>query len=316
MGLVFDLERRYSKLPIEEDFFINYGFVPRELHALMHPRTALQVWTKARLRQANAVLDFVRERGVVHPREVDAHFEHGKATNWFGGSSNASTQLLDGMHYRGLLRIARREGGVRLYSPREPSVSTADPSATMDSLVDVIVNKYAPMPAASLAQVIVMLKFAVPHWTGARKSALSRAKERLPHATIDGIIWYWPEGENPRSRRHVVDDQVRLLAPFDPVVWDRRRFEIFWGWPYRFEAYTPATKRVRGYYALPLLWRDAVVGWANLSVVDGRLISSFGYASGRAPKDPAFRRERDAELARIEMFLGLADRGQFPQDVA
>src|SRR6187397_509950 len=55
-----DLERRYSKLPIEEDFFVNYGFVPREVHALMHPRTAQHAWTKARAREANAVLDFVR----------------------------------------------------------------------------------------------------------------------------------------------------------------------------------------------------------------------------------------------------------------
>ena len=77
----------------------------------MHPRTARRKWTKARWNMAQAVLEFVREQGVVHPREVDAHFEHGKATNWFGGSSNASTQLLDGMHYRGLLRIARRGGG-------------------------------------------------------------------------------------------------------------------------------------------------------------------------------------------------------------
>jgi uncharacterized protein YcaQ len=300
-----DLERRYSKLPIEEDFFVNYGFVPRDLHLLMHPRTARQVWTKARMRQANAVLDFVRERGVVHPREVDAHFAHGKATNWFGGSSNASTQLLDGMHYRGLLRIARRESGVRLYAPREQSGPTVDPAATMDRLVDIIVNKYAPLPAASLSQLIVLLKFAVPHWLDQRKSALARAKERLPNATIDGRTWYWPEGENPRSRRHVVSDEVRLLAPFDPVVWDRRRFEHFWGWAYRFEAYTPAPKRVRGYYALPLLWRDEVVGWGNLSVADGLLKSSFGYASGRAPKDPAFRRELGAEVARIETFLGL-----------
>jgi uncharacterized protein len=298
-----DLERRYPRLPIEEDFFVNYGFMPRELHALMHPRKAQRVWSKSRLRQANEVLEFVRARGVVHPREVDARFAHGKATNWFGGTSNASTQLLDGMHYRGMLRIARREGGVRLYSPRETGVSPADPATTMDRLVDVVVNKYAPLPAASLAQLIVMLKHAVPHWLDARKSALSRAKERLPQATIDGITWYWPEGENPRSRRHVVDGQVRLLAPFDPVVWDRRRFEIFWGWAYRFEAYTPAPKRVRGYYALPMLWRDAVVGWANLSLVDGRLTPSFGYATGRAPKDPAFRLERDAELARIETFL-------------
>jgi len=299
-----DLERRYSKLPIEEDFFVNYGFVPREVHALMHPRTARQTWTKARWRQADAVLDFVRERGVVHPREVDAHFAHGKAINWFGGSSNASTQLLDGMHYRGLLRIARREGGIRLYAPREVIAAPVDPAATMDRLVDIIVNKYAPLTASSLAQLVTLLKFAVPHWQDARKSALGRAKARLPNATVDGLTWYWPEGENPKSRRHVVGEEVRLLAPFDPVVWDRRRFELFWGWAYRFEAYTPAPKRVRGYYALPLLWRDAVVGWGNLSVAGGRLNASFGYTNRRTPKDPQFRRERDAELARMESFLG------------
>lgn len=300
-----DLERRYAKLAIEEDFFVNYGFVPRGLHALMHPRTARRPWTKARHRQADAVLDFVRERGVVHPREVDLHFAHGKVTNWFGGSSNASTQLLDGMHYRGLLRIARREGGVRLYSPREFGAVTLDPAATMDTLVDTIVNKYAPLPASSLTHLVYLLQHAVPHWRSARKSAVARAKARLPHATIDGQSWYWPEGEHPGSRRHVVSDVVRLLAPFDPVVWDRRRFEIFWGWAYRFEAYTPASKRVRGYYALPLLWRDSVVGWGNLSVASGKLESSFGYASGRAPKDPSFRRELDAELGRMETFLGL-----------
>ena len=109
-----DLERRYAKLGIEEDFFVNYGFLPHATHRLMHPRTARTVWPKSRWMQAQAVLEFVRAHGVVHPREVDAHFAHGKARNWFGGSSNASTQLLDGMHYRGLVRIARREGGVRL----------------------------------------------------------------------------------------------------------------------------------------------------------------------------------------------------------
>ena len=43
-----DLERRYARLGIEEDFFVNYGFLPREVHALMHPRTARQSWGKAR----------------------------------------------------------------------------------------------------------------------------------------------------------------------------------------------------------------------------------------------------------------------------
>ena len=80
-----------------------------------------------------------------------------------------------------------------------------------------------------------------PQWRGERNTALQRARQRLAQARIDGVDWYWPAAE--RLRRGEPDDTVRLLAPFDPVVWDRRRFELFWGWAYRFEAYTPASKR-------------------------------------------------------------------------
>ncbi len=301
-----DLERRYPRLRIEEDFFVNYGFVPREIHALMHPRKARHPWSRARWARAGEVLEFVRANGIVHPREVDAHFAHGKVTNWFGGSSNASTQLLDGMHYRGLLRIARREGGIRLYAAREMDSAPGDEAAAMDQLVDIIVNKYAPLPASTLSGLIMRLRYAVPHWSKSRKKAWLRAKARLPNEKVDGHTWFWPQGENPRSLRHRVPEEVRLFAPFDPVVWDRRRFEIFWNWAYRFEAYTPAPKRLRGYYALPLMWRDAVIGWGNLSVVAGRLVPQLGYTAGRAPKERPYRQELDAELARMEAFLGLA----------
>src|SRR5258708_7248689 len=133
-----DLERRYPKLPLEEDFFVNYGYLPRAHHQLMHPRTARTVWTPARAAQAAAVLEFIRARGAAHPREVDAHFAHGKVTNWFGGSSNASTELLDVMHYRGLLRVARREGGTRGYAVREaaavpePAPDPGPPTSPID----------------------------------------------------------------------------------------------------------------------------------------------------------------------------------------
>ena len=302
-----DLERRYPRLGIEEDFFVNYGFLPRTTHQLMHPRTARRVWPKARHAQALAVLEFVREHGVVHPREVDAHFAHGKARNWFGGSSNASTQLLDEMHYRGLVRIARRDSGVRVYAAREEHAAPADAAAAFDALIDVVVNKYAPLPAASLGQLVSHLQGGAPQWRADRNAALKRAKARLASARIEGVDWFWPADENPASKRHAPDGAVRLLAPFDPVVWDRRRFEVFWGWAYRFEAYRPAPKRVRGYYALPLLWHDQVIGWGNLSVVNGELVAEIGHQSGRAPRDRAFRGGLEEELARMRAFLGLAD---------
>jgi uncharacterized protein YcaQ len=106
-----ELERRYPALPIEEDFFVNYGFLPRATLALMHPRTPRTVWPKARWAQAQAVLEFVRERGVVHPREVDSHFAHGKVRNWFGGVEQCPTHLLDGMHYRRPAGTRGRDGG-------------------------------------------------------------------------------------------------------------------------------------------------------------------------------------------------------------
>ena len=302
-----DLEARYASLNVEEDFFVNYGFVRPDVHHLMHPRTPRIVWSASRMKQVAEVLAFVRERGVVRPAEVDAHFDHGTVTNWFGGNSRASTQLLDGMHHRGLLRVAKREAGQRLYEVREPQPRLLSDEAAVDALVDVIVAKYAPLPAASLGQLVgLLLGGGVPQWRGQRQAALLRARARLGSGVVDGVTWLWPEGENPASQRYDVDEQVRLLAPFDPVVWDRRRFELLWRWPYRFEAYTPAAKRVRGHYALPLLWRDQVIGWANLSVKDGMLTPDVGFVA-QAPQGKAFTLALDEELQRMTVFLGLAD---------
>jgi uncharacterized protein YcaQ len=67
----------------------------------------------------------------------------------------------------------------------------------------------------------------------------------------------------------------------------------------------PAPKRQLGYYALPVLWRDRVVGWGNLVVEHGQLRSSFGYSGGIEPSDPVFRAGLGAELDRMQVFLGL-----------
>lgn len=297
-----DLERRYPTLPIEEDFFVNAGFVTHELHRLMHPRTPRQPWTKAQWKTASRVLEAVRSRGVAHPREVEAALQLGTATNWFGGRSNVSTQLLDGLHYRGLLRVARREGGIRLYAVREPTAPPEDPRAAHDALVDAVVQEYAPLPAASLGKLVSLLRGGAPQWSHDRAAALARVKTRLTSHRIDGIDWYWPKGEPLRTGE--VDDGVRLLAPFDPLVWDRQRFELLFGWAYRFEAYTPAPKRKLGYYALPMLWRDSVIGWANAKVEDGTLEVQPGFVRGRAPAGVAFRRALEGEIERLLRFLG------------
>jgi uncharacterized protein YcaQ len=225
-------------------------------------------------------------------------------TNYWGGTSSATTHLLDAMHYRGLLRIVRRDRGIRVYAAHvheEVPRDSAARRARLDALVDVIVRLYAPLPAVGLATLVRRLRYAVPQWSSGIAGALARAKRRLAHARADGIEWYWPADESPAAAEP--DDGVRLLAPFDPIVWDRRRFELLWGWAYRFEAYTPVAKRQRGYYALPLLWRDRVIGWATAAVVDDALTLATGYV-GAPPRDRAFRLALDAERERLRVFLG------------
>jgi len=301
-----DLESRYARLAIEEDCLVNYGFLPREHLALMHPREARKAWDADTRRKAADVLAYVREHGPVHPRQVEQHFSHGRIQNYWGGSSNATTHLLDGMHYRGLLRVVRRDSGTRVYEAVSHPPADDSPAGRAQraaALIELVVRKYAPLPATSLTYLVRLLGYGAPHLAAQTQAALRLAREELASCRIDGTTWYWPADENPASRRHAPDDEVRLLAPFDPVVWDRRRFELLWGWTYKFEAYTPAPKRQFGYYALPMLWHERVIGWANVSAPEGRLQPAFGYADAKKPHGAAFRTGLDEELHRMTQFL-------------
>jgi uncharacterized protein YcaQ len=314
-----ELERRYATLDIEEDVFVNYGFVTRSLHALMGQREKGEQGKRGRgegeVLRTRLLLEFVRERGAVHLREVDEHFSHGAVKNYWGGSSNATTHRLEEMHYRGLLRVARREKGIRIYSAHQnlvqpkPGNETNSPTpidaaerrSRVDALIDVVVRIYAPLPGASLSFYVRRLRYAAPQWQGELTAALLRARQRLSHARVDGSDWYWSKNIAVRGAPR---DSVRLLAPFDPMVHDRARFELLWRWGYRFEAYTPVARRKLGYYALPLLWRDHVIGWGNLSVKNGQLEAEFGYVKSQ-PHDRVFKRELEAELDRMRAFLGI-----------
>jgi hypothetical protein len=64
-------------------------------------------------------------------------------------------------------------------------------------------------------------------------------------------------------------------------------------------------KRKLGYYAMPLLWRDRVIGWANLSVKNNTLDYSLGFIDGSSTSDRKFKRELEAELDRVREFLRL-----------
>ena len=303
-----DLERRYPRLAIEEAFFVNYGFLPRETVALLQPREVRHEWDAKMKTRARDVLAFVRERGDVRARDLQAHFDHGRIRRW-GSELKVSAHLLEGLHYAGFLRVVRRETGTRVYqaidqTPQDDS-SPEVRLARAGRLLDTVVRLYAPLPAPSLGYLCGLLRrYGAPHLAAEVRQIQKQPNSRYAHAQVDGMMWFWPQGENPAASRHQVDEKLRFLSPFDPVVWDRRRFHLFWGWEYKLEAYLPAHQRRMGHYAMPMLWREHVVGWANLKVVDGRLRHKLGFA-GRRPRESAFRRALDEALHQMREFLEL-----------
>jgi uncharacterized protein YcaQ len=309
-----DLERRYPRLEVEEDVLLNYGFVPRDLLALLHPRIAAREWDAEMTARARDVLAWVCERGAVHPRDVQAAFDHGRTTSWGGTSTiHATTALLDGMHYRGLLRVARREAGTRVYEAVEHPPADDRPQARRErarALLTRVFEKYAPMPSASLGSVAYLLRYGALHLLDELRALVPELRASLPQAKVDGVVWLWSPDEDPRSARwRVAPGRARLLAPFDPVVWDRRRFELLWGWPYRFEAYTPAAKRTMGHYAMPLLWGDRVVGWGTAEPTPkGGLQARIGFVDPALAGDRALGDAIDEELADMAAFLELDPR--------
>jgi len=290
-----DLERQYPSLDIEEDILYAYGFLPKKVWRLLHPRKAVGL---AKLEKE--VLAAVIEAGDVHPAELQERFGRKRIVNAWGSGSKATTCALENLHYHGFLRVHRRENGIRIYAPVRPAAEPEPPIERLRKILLVTAEILAPALEKGLQSAAA--RFGRSLGVNDSRTALAGLVKEglLERAAIDGLVYVWPPrgipGETPR--------RVRFLAPFDPVVWDRGRFEHFWKWPYRFEAYTPPAKRIRGYYAMPLLWGNSVIGWANAGVAGGRLDLELGFA-GKRPSDKAFRTELEAETERFKTFLGV-----------
>jgi uncharacterized protein YcaQ len=292
-----DLERQYASLNVEEDYLYAYGFLAMPVWQLLHPRKT------GRLRSfEKKVLDIVLKLGEAHPRVLETHLGKRRVVNAWGGYSKATTDALEWLHWRGLLRIARRERGIRVYRPAALGDRAASPADRLRSLILVYARIFAPSPEKSLQSVIARHRELGN--TRETLTAMIRGGE-LQSGSIDGVSYVWP---NDRVDLEVAR-QVRFLAPFDPVVWDRARFEHLWGWTYRFEAYTPVKKRIRGYYAMPMLWMDEFTGWVNVTIIDRKMDVDVGYVRKKR-RDAEFRRQLDAEIARLEEFL------QSPRDIS
>lgn len=291
-----DLEKAYPERALEEGYLYAYGFMQREDWPLVH-RHPPEPLAKTDLE----VLATVQEQGPLHPKDLEAHFGRERRTNPWGGQSRGVGLILDRLHHRGLLRVSHRKSGQRYFEAPEAAPEQLPTDLHLQRMLLLAAGVLAPVSMRTLGAMGQRFCRHINDAPRARPVIEVMCQEGLLRSSeIDGVRYLWPAAADvsqpaPRS--------VRFLAPFDPLVWDRSRFEQLWGWAYRFEAYTPAKKRVRGYYALPLLFGTQVIGWANLAVKDGRLDVDVGYVNA-APGTAAYARLFDSEVARVASFLG------------
>ncbi len=128
-------------------------------------------------------------------------------------------------------------------------------------------------------------------------------------------------GRVPRAWRPIATtstDEVTFLSPLEPVIHDRARTRALWDFDYVWEVYTPAAKRMFGYYALPILWGDKIVGRVDLKLdrpTATLAVNGLWYEDDATARDDAFGAAFDNGLERFSRFVGTAhlDFGAVPR---
>jgi hypothetical protein len=125
-----DLERRYEELGVEEDFFVNYGYVTRALQSLMHPRSDSRVpaddvgnpWPSNKENAHNCCSSLLRTAGLyIHVRSISISRMAGLRITGADLECNHTSPGCDALPR--MLRIARREKGIRVYAAKRSSHS-------------------------------------------------------------------------------------------------------------------------------------------------------------------------------------------------
>jgi uncharacterized protein len=221
---------------------------------------------KTQRRAANALLKRVRDSGAV--RTIDFERVGGKGNGWWDWKPEKL--LLESLFNVGELMIARRDNFHRVYDVRErvhPSWDDAHLPARAEIEKTWTLNAVKAMgiaPAAWIGDYFRHAgKVANPH------PDQFVASGELIEARVEG--WTSPAYVHPdnaslakkASREALPATHATLLSPFDPLVWHRDRASAMFSFDYRIECYTPEAKRRYGYFSLPILVDEALIGRAD-----------------------------------------------------
>ncbi len=250
------------------------------------------------------VMRLVREQGPITIRDIDDDTLVEKTHAW--GSRKPSKKALQLAFFTGALTVAARDGMLKSYDLTERHFGwTAKPrAATENQLLDYLLDR------ALRAQGVVSLD-SICHLDAGRKPAVRQRIEarvrrgRLRPVVLDGAekVEHWVEPQALEGAAAPLPDLLHILSPFDPLIIQRKRLSLFFGYDHLFEAYVPKAKRKLGYFALPVLDGERIVAALDLKAdrQDRRLlVQNWTWTGGRRPAGQKARIEE--ALHRFEGF--------------
>jgi uncharacterized protein YcaQ len=227
------------------------------------------------------------------------------AGGWWGWSD--AKHAFEWLFWAGRITTAARRGFERLYDlpervlPRHiAQIATPPKEDAIRELLRISARGLGVATAADLRDYFRLR----PGDADARIAELVEGGELVP-VRVAG--WSQKAYFQPGARVPRKVDARALLAPFDPLIWERGRTERLFDFRYRIEIYTPAEKRVHGYYVLPFLLGEAIVARVDLKAdrLAGVLRVNAAHAEASAPAHTA--EALAAELRSMAGWLGLAE---------
>lgn len=220
----------------------------------------VKLWLEKNATLRRQLLSQLRKRGPVASRELKG-LTHARweATGWT--SDRNITQMLQFLHRQGKVTIAGRQGQQRLWDLAERWLPQ-DSRLPLREAERQVADRSARALGVATALEIGREYFPGGPYPGMRKAIEWLVEQgRLRSAEIEGLpgerfvhVDALPALDEKPARR------TTFLSPFDPLIRNRERTEALWGFRYRIEIYVPAAKREYGYFVLPILRGDKLIG--------------------------------------------------------
>jgi uncharacterized protein YcaQ len=250
------------------------------------------------------VLRELRRRGPLLARDFEDRVAEGWRTGGWNDDGRSVTMMLEALWRQGRITVVGREGQQRVWDLAECALPTdAPPVASGEAARRILVRQLRARGVATRREFGFIVGRRPPGWERALRG-LVRDGVAVP-VTVEGQAGEW------FAHVELLDRPFRprttLLSPFDDLVSDRGRTERLFGFTFRLEIYVPKLKRQHGYFVLPILHGDRLIGRID-PLFDRRsktLVVNAAYAEPEAP--PAAGRVVARSIRELAAWLGAAD---------